>query len=52
MQNRVVVREEMLCAIDARAQRGTDDQGNSGLLRNDPQPDRIQALTELVPLVK
>lgn len=52
MQNRVAEQEEALCAIDTRAQQSTDDQGNSGSLRNDPQQDRTQALEELVPLLK
>lgn len=52
MQNRVAEKEELLCAIDTRAQQSTDDQGNSGSLRNDPRQDRTQALAELVPLLK
>lgn len=52
MQNRVAEKEEALCAIDTRAQQSTDDQGNSGSLRNDPQQDRTQTLAELVPLLK
>lgn len=52
LQSRIEELEENLAALDTRAQQNTDDLGNSGSLRNDPQKERTKLMEQLSKTLK